>query len=102
MNPISLIMQFTGLGKLASTLALIVALFGLLAVGKCAYDGSIIDRYEDGVKADVIDATSEASEEADAEQAKYDAEFGKRQDKDRKDIEDAKRSQISPFDGMFD
>lgn len=102
MNPIPIIMNLTGLGKVGSTVALIALLLAVSGIAKCSYDASVIADHEAEVKADVIDATSEASTEADAAAVKYDAEFGKRQAQDKKDIDNAKNDQSSPFDGMFD
>ena len=98
MNPIPIIMNLTGLGKIASTFALVAFLLLTIGIGKCAYDNNVIKEYEAGVQVDVIDATSEASAAADAEAEKYEAEFGKRQTQDRKEIENAKVTGKSPFD----
>lgn len=98
MNPIPIIMNLTGLSKVGSTVALILFLFAVLGMAKCSYDNSVITEYEAEVQADVVDTTSEASAAADAEAAKYETEFGKRQTQDKKEIDDAKVTGSSPFD----
>lgn len=98
MNPIPIIMNLTGLGKIASIFAMIAFVLLTIGIGKCAYDNNIIKIHEAEVQVDVIDTTSEASAAADAEAEKYEAEFGKRQTQDKEDIDNAKVNGNSPFD----
>lgn len=90
------------LSDLLAIAALVAAVVGGWSLWLHFHDKGVIADHEAEVKADVIDATSEASAEADAAAAKYEAEFGKRQTQDKKDIDNAKNDQSSPFDGMFD
>ncbi len=88
--------------KHLSDLIAIILLFGGVWAGLATWlhfhNSRVIAEYESGVTAEIIDATSEASAEADEAAAAYEAEFGMRQDKDRKDIENAKVNGSSPFD----
>ena len=94
--------MFGGLPRWLTDFLAIAALVGAIIGGWSLWlhfhDKGIIADHEETVQADVIDATSEASAEADAAAAEYESGFGKRQDQNRKEIDNAKLDGSSPFD----
>lgn len=90
--------RFKWLADILAIALLIGAVWGAWSLWLHFHDKDVIAKHETEVQADVVDATSEAGAAADAEAAKYETEFGKRQTQDKKDIDDAKVSGSSPFD----
>jgi F0F1-type ATP synthase membrane subunit b/b' len=93
--------RFEWLADIIAIAALIGAVWGLWSVGLHFHDRGLINRHEAVIKTEIIEVTSEASADADAEAAKYEKQFEQQQTQSKKEIEDAKRDNRSPFDTMF-
>ncbi len=65
------------------------------------HDRSVIADHEAAIKTEIINATSEASADANAATAKAETKFNTGQEKSRKDIQDAKDDNRSSLDALF-
>jgi hypothetical protein len=84
MNVIALIMRLTGASKLVAVIGLVVALFCVMGLAKCAYDRSIIDAHDAKVTAKTLKTDSAAKEAAAMERAADTAKINQIE-KDRND-----------------
>lgn len=89
------------LADLLAVLLILAVLVGGWRLWLHFHDKGVVADHEAKITAEVITVTNEASDEADAEEAARQAEFEAEQAQSKKEIEDAKANDRSPFDALF-
>lgn len=94
--------RFKWLADILAIAAIIAAVWGAAALWLHFHDRKVIADHEEAIKTEIIEVQSEASAIADAAIKQAEAEFAAEQAKLEKEIEDAKKTGSSPFDGVAD